>query len=699
MHVFKHSTTIILILLTLGVTAQWKSTILVQKPFKKVRFAEDADGFIWLATDQGLYKYDGYDLKAWKNDPSDSTTISEDRLSYITRLSDGTMWCGYEGGGLSWFSPKEMVFHHIHLPASAGMGVEPSVRCIEEGRDGRIWAGLIGQGFVGISRQTGEVEHHGPLPEIDVNASDRSRIIYNSVYGIYDRGDYVWLATHNGFYGYNRNTKEYRRMIAPVLEHTAWRDDCYNHMLVIGDSLACLNSWMSGIQVYDFSGRLRGSYPYRIDNAPELLNGYPEQDDGLFEVRDMKKDRDGNIWLTTVGDGVLKFSMHQNTFAKYPSLLRTELFRDGCFVDSNGNLWVSCSGGIELYLSGQEGSSLTGRIRFTSLDVNQTGDVDVSYLALSYGQTEDIVYSYRISGTDEGWKEYGKERRLILKSLGKGNYTLEIRARKGELDWSEPASMSFSVHIPFTETLLFKGLLVALLSLIVYLLYQYRVGVIRKQESIKTEFNKKLLEEQMKALRAQMNPHFIFNSLNSINRQIIQSDPQSASHYLTKFAKLMRMVLDNSNQKIVELSKELEALKIYLELEQVRFESRFTFRIEVADNIQPENTFVPPLIIQPFVENAIWHGLMNKESDDGRIDVHVRREDDATVIVVEDNGVGRAMAESLRSRHKTATRSQGSRITEERLRMISALAEVETQDLFHANGEAAGTRVVIRIPN
>ncbi|MEY3398833.1 MAG: hypothetical protein RL220_1427, partial [Bacteroidota bacterium] len=97
MHVFKHSTTIILILLTLGVTAQWKSTILVQKPFKKVRFAEDADGFIWLATDQGLYKYDGYDLKAWKNDPSDSTTISEDRLSYITRLSDGTMWCGYEG--------------------------------------------------------------------------------------------------------------------------------------------------------------------------------------------------------------------------------------------------------------------------------------------------------------------------------------------------------------------------------------------------------------------------------------------------------------------------------------------------------------------------------------------------------------------------------------------------------------------------
>ncbi|MEY3398732.1 MAG: hypothetical protein RL220_1326, partial [Bacteroidota bacterium] len=284
-------------------------------------------------------------------------------------------------------------------------------------------------------------------------------------------------------------------------------------------------------------------------------------------------------------------------------------------------------------------------------------------------------------------------------SLGKGNYTLEIRARKGELDWSEPASISFSVHIPFTETLLFKGLLVALLSLIVYLLYRYRVGVIRKQESIKTEFNKKLLEEQMKALRAQMNPHFIFNSLNSINRQIIQSDPQSASHYLTKFAKLMRMVLDNSNQKIVELSKELEALKIYLELEQVRFESRFTFRIEVADNIQPENTFVPPLIIQPFVENAIWHGLMNKESDDGRIDVHVRREDDATVIVVEDNGVGRAMAESLRSRHKTATRSQGSRITEERLRMISALAEVETQDLFHANGEAAGTRVVIRIPN
>ena len=125
----------------------------------------------------------------------------------------------------------------------------------------------------------------------------------------------------------------------------------------------------------------------------------------------------------------------------------------------------------------------------------------------------------------------------------------------------------------------------------------------------------KMTEVEMQALRAQMNPHFIFNCLNSINRYIVKSDQTTASLYLTKFAKLMRLILDNSNSKNVILTNELEALKLYIEMEALRFDKKFTYEIKVAPNLGADTLEVPPLIIQPYVENAIWHGLLHKENN------------------------------------------------------------------------------------
>ncbi len=128
----------------------------------------------------------------------------------------------------------------------------------------------------------------------------------------------------------------------------------------------------------------------------------------------------------------------------------------------------------------------------------------------------------------------------------------------------------------------------------------------------------------MQALRAQMNPHFIFNSLNSINRYIVKSDQATASLYLTRFAKLIRLILDNSNNKFITLSNELQALSLYMEMESIRFEKKFSYTIECDDNINTESIFVPPLIIQPYVENAIWHGLLHKETA-GHLYVRISR--------------------------------------------------------------------------
>jgi LytS/YehU family sensor histidine kinase len=193
-----------------------------------------------------------------------------------------------------------------------------------------------------------------------------------------------------------------------------------------------------------------------------------------------------------------------------------------------------------------------------------------------------------------------------------------------------------------------------------------------------------------------MNPHFVFNCLSSINRFILVNQPDEASAYLTKFSRLIRLILDNSRTETVPLNKELEALQLYVEMEQMRFTDHFEYRLEVTDGVQTEHVEVPPLLIQPFVENAIWHGLMHKKAP-GLLQVRVFYEGKKLCVEVEDNGIGRQRAMELKSRSATVNKSLGMRVTAERLEVINQLygtnAEVTTVDLKDENGEAIGTRV------
>lgn len=212
----------------------------------------------------------------------------------------------------------------------------------------------------------------------------------------------------------------------------------------------------------------------------------------------------------------------------------------------------------------------------------------------------------------------------------------------------------------------------------------------------------KMTEVEMQALRAQMNPHFIFNCLNSINRYIVKSDQTTASFYLTRFAKLIRLILDNSNSKNVILTNELEALKLYIEMEALRFDKKFTYEIQVEKNIGTDCIEVPPLIIQPYVENAIWHGLLHKESN-GHLKISVSMlEDSMLQCVIEDNGIGRAKAKELKSKTATSRKSLGMELTENRLSLLNKHAElnasVEIIDMENEMKEPTGTKVVLKIP-
>jgi LytS/YehU family sensor histidine kinase len=207
---------------------------------------------------------------------------------------------------------------------------------------------------------------------------------------------------------------------------------------------------------------------------------------------------------------------------------------------------------------------------------------------------------------------------------------------------------------------------------------------------------------ELNALRAQMNPHFIFNCLNSIDYYIIKNETEKASDYLNRFSKLIRLILQNSRAEYVNLKDELEALKLYMEMESIRFDHRFDYVVRVGSGLQLENIEIPPLLLQPYVENAIWHGLAKKSDGKNRLDLTITRQNGLLHCRIEDNGIGREAAQKMKSESTSTHRSMGMYITRDRLSALNkvqqANADVVITDLKHEDGTAAGTRVEINIP-
>ena len=226
----------------------------------------------------------------------------------------------------------------------------------------------------------------------------------------------------------------------------------------------------------------------------------------------------------------------------------------------------------------------------------------------------------------------------------------------------------------------------------------------RLKEMLRIEHKNSTLKQrsadlEMQALRAQMNPHFLFNSLNSINMFILENNKLQASEYLSKFSRLIRLILQNSQEAFIPLDKELEALQLYMELESLRFENKFEYAISVADDIDTTAVRVPPLIIQPYVENAIWHGLIHKK-DKGYLEIKVYSQDDILVYKIVDNGIGRKKAEELKSKSAIKEKSMGMRITADRIAILRQQKEtsITISDLLLDSGNPGGTEIMIEIP-
>lgn len=270
--------------------------------------------------------------------------------------------------------------------------------------------------------------------------------------------------------------------------------------------------------------------------------------------------------------------------------------------------------------------------------------------------------------------------------------TQKAQIAENELEISQQRSNALTYGILFT----FAAIILLIIS--IFLLKNRQ-----KHQLIKSELEQHSMELEGRLLRSQMNPHFIFNSLNSIQSYITNNDQYNAEIYLSKFAKLMRSILENSRYAFVSIEQDLANLMIYLELEQLRFEGKFTFNIDFEDSIDMENTYIPPMLIQPYVENSIIHGLVTKTNNEGKILIKFEEfRQNYIKCTIEDNGIGREKANELKSRGVKPYKSLGMEVTKERMQVISEINQVKFEekiiDLKDISGQVKGTRVELIIP-
>lgn len=332
-------------------------------------------------------------------------------------------------------------------------------------------------------------------------------------------------------------------------------------------------------------------------------------------------------------------------------------------------------------------------------------------MATAYEQTQDYKNAYRQAQLAAAYQDslFNTEK---TQAFQQWQARLEVHEKDRQLNEQEQELLLLETRARSDRqlrwALIAAFLLAGFSALLFYQKYRLRQQtnevLLNKNQLIeaqKAEIEATSLELERRMLRAQVNPHFIFNALGSIQHFITANDRTSALKYLSKFSSLLRQVLEDSITNIVVLEEEIKLLKIYLELEALRFDQGFSYQVYIHPDLDPHNTEVPLLLIQPFVENAILHGLMPKNGE-RQLHISFSTEGNFTVCRIKDNGIGRKAAAELKSQKTGSRPSRGMEVTRKRLDALNKNSDAQTlvffNDLYHADGTAAGTEVVLQIP-
>lgn len=512
------------------------------------------------------------------------------------------------------------------------------------------------------------------------------------------QGNTLWLGGLNGLWRMSDTTMQY-----------------------FGDKYPGLNTRIDDM-VTDPGGRLwistRGDGVFVLDNDTSY---HFDQNSGLSSntCRSITADDKGNIWVAT-NHGISVVSNYNRfrgeaTVSHYNTtdgLLSDEVN----FIEVKEDIvWMAGPDGLCWIPSGKLLTNLIPPPVYLNAVIRGNDTLLLKdSLSLDYGDeririicegislrnASRITYKYKLTGTrsDEWINTQSNE--ITFSNLDPGDYKFIIYALNSNgVPSVTPATLIIHVNTPFTKTWWFYSLAAMSAFALVFVLALYRLNAVRKKLALKSTEEQRMTELRLSALRAQMNPHFIFNAINSIQHYILRNDSDKAYSYLAKFSKLIRLVLDQSQHKTITLKQELEILGLYLELEQLRFEQPINVNINVDPAIDPSAIRLPGMLIQPYVENAVWHGLLPLQERAAVLTISIIEQEGNLVIVIEDNGIGREAAG--KNRKNPERRSYGMQITSERLKLlntsdfhVSRIAVVDTKD---NDGNPSGTRVVIRI--
>lgn len=493
------------------------------------------------------------------------------------------------------------------------------------------------------------------------------------------------------------------------------------------------NLWIgtnsNGIYVRRNDGAL---YPFELDY----------NDTRSRTILGLIEDHSGNIWASTL-NGVYQIilgaedqrSFQINHFGYAEGLITLECNQNAIFEDAEHTIWVGTSEGLvqinpdrndDLFRFRKPELLITGiRLFMDEFDYNdfefelnpQTGvplsitlpynknHLTFDFIGLHLKDPKGVRYQYRLAGVEENWSPVTTNRYATYSSIDNGEYDFEVRATNNSGEWSEINRMHVIILPPYWLTWWFILIMISLGIGLIILVFQIRIRAIKqKQENEKLGFKNRLLFLEQQSLNASMNRHFIFNSLNSIQYFINSSNKLAANKYLTSFAKLIRKNLDSSqaNNFIVTLKEEIERIELYLSLEKMRFEGKFDYNLSIDDTIDPESIEIPSMILQPFVENSIIHGVLpiNRK---GNITIRIYLEFGFLILELTDDGIGIDNSLTLKKPDAVdAHDSMGMEITNRRIDLIRKLTGENLMiigpfQLNDSNDKSLGTKVIIKI--
>ncbi|MEO1053062.1 MAG: two-component regulator propeller domain-containing protein [Bacteroidota bacterium] len=477
-----------------------------------------------------------------------------------------------------------------------------------------------------------------------------------------------------------------------------------------------------GLSIYDSSG-------FKTISKSDGL--------GANNIYSLVFDNDKNLWLGT-DRGVDRITLNAdltvakvNHYGRDEGFKGVEVYRNASLKDNDGHIWFGTVNGVMRYnpekdviVSAIPQIQLTGmKLFFDNIEDTPYADSTSSRwpipetLTLPYNQNnlsfeflgvylrnpEAVRYKWQLEGFNDQWSPPLIQKEAIFSNLPPGSYTFKVLAGNDLGEWSkEPATFSFTILQPIWEEWWVRPAGIALIVFIIWMIFYGRFKRVKAKNKIAQEklmMEKSLIELEQEAARLQMNPHFIFNSLNSIQGFIATNDAFQAKRYLAKFARLMRLILENAREEFIPLQNEIDILDNYLELEKLSTKNKFEYAINVADTIDPESAEIPPMMIQPFVENAIIHGIKKKDGP-GKIELNFKEQGEAIICEIVDNGVGREASGKKRNPNKKH-KSTGISVTKKRLEQLTVQTGItsgaEIIDL-KKDDHATGTKVVITMP-